>query len=166
MHRSLKFLLWKTNFPGRAKAREAAQDSGLCGEFGKQHWLMIASSRPFHGLWGRAFVFWALPCVAAGVIFSLGFPGSSSNLPSRGIPRGVSIPSPTLLATHQWRSVSALTLSSAGNQNTMCANIKSCRLFTLRTSGRRKRKSQLSFHLKKKKLAQCSSTGGLKAACY
>lgn len=61
-----------------------------------------------------------------------------------------------------------LMLSSAGNQNTMCVSIKFCHLFVLQTSGRgerKKKKSQLSFHLKKKKGgAQCLILSDLKSA--
>lgn len=52
---------------------------------------------------------------------------------------------------HQWWSVSSLMLSSAGNQNTMCVNIKSCHLFMLQTSGRKKENHSSLFIKKKKK---------------
>ena len=113
---------------------------------------MIASTRTFPGLWGCASSCSECCLVRPRVSSSLSVPrGHLLTRHPEGSPMASPCQAPPSWPPHQWWSVSALMLSTAGNQNTMCVNIKSCHLFTLQTSGSRKRKSQLSFHLKKKK---------------
>lgn len=150
MHRSQRFLIGNTIFLGEQRP-------------GKWPWILVfavSSERstdswlppPEHSLVSKV--------VHLGVVSSA--PGRTSVSSSLSVPRShlptshperlpVAFPSQAP-PPHQWWSVSSLMLSSAGNQNTMCVNIKSCHLFMLQTSGRKKENHSSLFIKKKKKI--------------
>lgn len=126
-----------------------ALDSGLRSEFRKKHWLMIASTRTFPGLQGCAS--WCsefCPGQNLRLIFAFSTQESSSNQPSRKTPCGFSISSPP--TPPMMISLLPDVIICRKSKHHVCEH-KSCHLFMLQTSGRKKENHSSLFIKKKKK---------------